>query len=150
MYIHCTYRVCTSTDMVCTWYIHVCTFSCMTDMCIPNRKFTNMYMVHTCMYNWMYEYVYTWYRHGMYMFIQVYTHSAIYKHVQTMYRHVHTLFGRFTLVLCMYVIVCTGDIPATYQHRHFIKCTYFIDLCTYMDITCLFELFVLPGWLACR
>ena len=39
-----------------------------------------IYMVQTCMY----------------MFKQVYTHSAIYKHVQTMYRHVHTLFGRFT------------------------------------------------------
>ena len=84
------------------------------------------------------------------MFIQVYTHLAIYTHVHTMYRHVHTLFGRFFLVLCIYVIVCTGDVLATYQYRHFIKCTYCLELCTYTYVTCLFQLFVLPGWLACR
>ncbi len=50
----------------------------------------------------------------------------------------------------MYVNVCIADVQCTYGYIHFKKCTDIIELCTYIDVSFWFQLFVLPGWLACR
>ena len=50
----------------------------------------------------------------------------------------------------MYVKICTGDVLCTDGYIHYMKCTDILELCTYTDVPSWFQLFDLPGWLACR
>ncbi len=58
----------------------------------------------------------------------------------------------YFLFTFMYVKVCTADVPCTDGYINFKKCTDSdtIELCTYIDVSFRFQLFVLPCWLACR
>ncbi len=93
----------------------------------------------------MYKHVFTWYRHGIYMFIQIDAHLAIYIRVHTLYRNVYTMFGRIFLVLCVCVIVCRGDVHATCKYWHLIKSTDCFELCMFTNLTCFFGFSFCPA-----
>ncbi len=110
-------------------------------------------------------YINMYVHHGVHTFggINICVHSSdVYVHVYTsMYvcwliKHVHTMFKPVheCLLHISYLHTCVAryvQLQCTDGYiLHFMKCTYIIELCMYTNISLWFQLFVLPGWMACR
>ncbi len=93
------------------------------------------------------------YVHCSGVYVHVYTSIYAFWLIKTCTYHVQTctyMFVPYFLFTYMYVKVCTADVLCTDGYIHFMKCTDIMELCTYTDLFFWFQLFVLPGWLACR
>jgi hypothetical protein len=87
------------------------------------------------------------------VYVHVYTSTYAFWLIYTCTYHIQTctyMSATIFFYTYMYVKVCTAGIPCTDDYIHFMKCTDIIELCTYTDVSFWFQLFVLPGWLACK
>jgi hypothetical protein len=134
----------------------VCTNTSWSVVCVyvQNGKCTYTY-IHflTCIHTYIHgntckcKYVYV---HGIYVYIHVYTFMYELSNAYTCIYHVHSCIyipGPDSKILSRYIQLMFHVQTGTYI---FLKCTYIFEPSTYTDVPFLFQLFGLPGWLACN